>query len=108
MQINTIIDRTDLLSLCEAARRLPGRPHRSTLWRWARKGIETSRGRVRLKVLRLGRRVLIDPVNVAEFAQALAEADIIRNDVRPLAMPASTRRSSRAEVAEREADALGI
>jgi hypothetical protein len=29
-----------LISLTEAARRLPGRPHASTLWRWHARGIK--------------------------------------------------------------------
>jgi hypothetical protein len=33
----------DLLTLSEAARLLPGRPHTSTLWRWIHKGIKGCR-----------------------------------------------------------------
>lgn len=105
-----ITDRIDLLTISEAARRLPGRPHRSTLWRWARKGIETpTRERVFLRTLRLGRRVLIAPEDVDAFVQALGEAaqhEPVTHRHRPA--PQRPRRSSRAEQAEREAEELGI
>lgn len=105
-----LIDRTDLLTLSEAVRRLPGRPHRSTLWRWARHGIVTAAGeRVRLRVHRLGRRVLVAPEDIDAFSAAVSEAD----RAAPVAShraprPKVRRRSTRHEQAEREARKLGI
>ena len=107
----TIIDRDDLLTLTEAAKRLPGRPHRSTLWRWARKGIELPDGsRVHLRVRRLGRWTLVAPEDIDSFSAALTEADDHRHqqpqhEVRTARAP---RRSNRAERAQREAEELGI
>ncbi len=102
-----LIDRTDLLSLSEAARRLPGRPHRCTLWRWHRHGIETPAGRVRLHIIRLGRKVLVAPEDIATFSRSLTTAAARTFEPRPMLPPVS-RRMSRAEAAELEADAMGL
>jgi len=106
--MHSVLDRTDLLTLSEAARRLPGRPHRSTLWRWSRRGIETSKGRVRLQVLRLGHRVLISPEQIEVFAKALGDADA-STYATPTPTPSrNPRRSSRTDQAEQDARRLGI
>ena len=109
-----LIDRDDLLTLSEAARRLPGRPHRSTLWRWARKGIGLpDGGRAYLRVHRLGRRVLIAPEDIEAFAATLANAYQTHDEhydeqSRRPRTRRDSRRTSRTERAEREADALGL
>jgi len=69
------IELNEALTLAQAARELPRldgkRPHPSTLWRWARKGL---RG-VRLEYCRLGRRVVTSRAALTAFAAALAAAD---------------------------------
>lgn len=65
-----------VLSLSEACKVLPAiegrKPHPSTLWRWARKGV---RG-VRLEYARLGRRIVTSREALGRFVNALAEADL--------------------------------
>ncbi len=81
----------DLLTLTELAKRVPGRPHSSTLWRWARRGVKSRcGGRVRLEHMRAGARVLSSWDAFCRFAEALAEADAAhfsQPDDRPIAEP---------------------
>jgi len=98
-----IVDR-DLLTLAEAAKRIPGRPHTTTIWRWCRRG---HRG-ITLPYRRLGRRILIDPYDVDRFAQRLAELDQREPAQSSPRQTSRSRRASRAERAEREADREGI
>lgn len=69
------IENESILSLTEATKVLPSidgrRPHVSTLWRWAMKGI---RGGVRLETARLGRRVITSKEALQRFIVALSEA----------------------------------
>jgi hypothetical protein len=60
------------LSLTEAAKKIPSRPHSSTLWRWCRQGLHG----VKLEYLRYGRRIYTTLEALDRFAQALAQADI--------------------------------
>ena len=70
----------ELLSLTDAARALPKvggkRPHTSTVWRWARKGL---RG-VRLEYVRLGHRVCTSRQALGRFAQRLADVDELQSN----------------------------
>lgn len=99
------------MPLAEAARKIPGNPSTMTLWRWCVKG---HRG-VKLHHVRLGRKIMVTPAALDEFASALARLDRRR--------PSSPRRRSasnvsyrnprrarlrRAEVAELEADEEGL
>lgn len=64
------------LTLTEAARACPGRPHPSTLWRWARKGVRGANGvTVKLEHVRLGARIFTSREAIDCFGRALAEAD---------------------------------
>ena len=64
------------LTLTEAARVVPGRPHASTLWRWARRGIRARNGqRIRLRHQRLGARVYVTRDWLDQFATEVAAAD---------------------------------
>ncbi len=54
----------DALSLAQASRLLPGRPHPSTLWRWRKKGV---RG-IKLKTVQIGGRVWVTRSAIADFA----------------------------------------
>ncbi len=64
-----------ILSLSQAVKALPyvdgKRPHISTIWRWARKGL---RG-IHLEYVRLGHRVCTSEEALNRFANRLAEAD---------------------------------
>ncbi len=64
-----------LLSLSQATKVLPAingrRPHISTLWRWARVGVNG----VKLEYVRLGRRIFTSREALWRFAQSLADAD---------------------------------
>lgn len=66
----------EILTFSEAAKALPrinGRkPHASTLWRWARKGLFG----IRLEVLRIGHRFCTSKQALERFAAALAEVEL--------------------------------
>ena len=65
------------LSLAAAAKTLPGRPHPSALWRWARRGLRARDGRrIRLRHLRFGGRLYVTPEALEQFGLQLAEADV--------------------------------
>lgn len=59
------------LSLSQAAKQAPGRPHASTLWRWCRGGLHG----VRLEYVRFGRRIFTSMEAMDRFAAALAAHD---------------------------------
>jgi hypothetical protein len=59
----------ELITLTQLARRLPNRPHLSTVWRWTRRGI---RG-VRLGTVIIGGRRYTTPELVDEFLGRLGE-----------------------------------
>lgn len=97
----------DLLSettvtLTEASKRLPNRPHTSTIWRWYKTGI---RGR-RLETVVVGGRRLTSLEALSRFAGALT-AD---RDGVPATPSPRTSRQRRAAIAaaERQLDAAGI
>ena len=74
-------DAPNLLTLTEAARRLPTRPNVSTIWRWCRKGVLSRAGqRVRLEHVRMGGRVLVPADALMRFGKELAEADAAHFD----------------------------
>lgn len=84
------------LSLTAAAKIVPGRPHRNTLWRWARKGVRARNGkRIRLGHIRCGKRILTSPKAIMTFAQELAEADLEGLDA-----PAGKRTESRCSASD--------
>ena len=65
------------LSLSQAARLVPGRPHASSLWRWCRKGIGARNGdRIHLEHRRFGNRLFTSAAALERFSQRLAEADL--------------------------------
>jgi hypothetical protein len=70
----------DLIPLAAAAKRLPGKPHLTALWRWCRLDLLARNGdRIRLEVTRLGMRLYgvsaFGSAWLAELATRLAEAD---------------------------------
>ena len=63
------------LSISEAARKSPGKPSPSAVWRWARTGIKARNGtRVRLSHVRAGGRVLIPETALDEYFDARPDA----------------------------------
>lgn len=67
---------SDYLDLTQAAKKTPGRPNPSTLWRWCRRGILSRTGtRVRLNHVRAGSRIFIRPDDLDDFFKRTAEAD---------------------------------
>lgn len=64
------------LTLSQLARRCPGRPHVTTLWRWARRGVKARNGqRVRLRHVRVGETIYAHRDWLNDFFAALAEHD---------------------------------
>ena len=64
------------LSLSEAAKRSPGRPHAATVWRWARRGVKARSGeRIRLEHVRVGGRIFIPADALDRFFKAVSDAD---------------------------------
>ena len=57
----------DVITLREAARLLPKRPHHATLWRWANKGV----GGIRLESVKQGRDLLTSKQALNRFLRAL-------------------------------------
>ena len=69
-------DAESKITLGEAAKLAPGRPHVSAVWRWARKGVQAAGGgRVFLEHSRFGRRVFTTREALDRFGHALADAD---------------------------------
>ncbi len=98
----------DYLTLGQAAKRTPGRPHASTIWRWCRKGVKTRRGdRVHLKHVRAGARVFTKEEWLTAFFEQVAEADVEHFAAEQQAprFPLPLRRRTEAEA---ECERLGI
>ena len=57
----------EFITLCEAAKRIPGRPHASTLTRWAHKGVRGTR----LATYRSGNRLFTTQEDIDKFLNAL-------------------------------------
>jgi hypothetical protein len=66
----TVLENRDLLTIAEAARLLPGKPHPSTLWRWHTRGISG----VRLRTVLCGGRRFVERSAINEFCAALTAA----------------------------------
>jgi hypothetical protein len=65
-----MVDFSDYLTLAEASHLLPGRPHLSTLMRWAFHGVK----RIRLKTFVVGGRRYTTPDAIREFIEATTAA----------------------------------
>jgi len=74
--MSTTTHPNEKLTLPQAAKLVPGRPHASTLWRWCRRGVKARDGvRVRLAHQRYGQRVFVTEAAIERFAAELAEHD---------------------------------
>ena len=94
----------EFMTLSDAGRRLPGRPHASTVWRWCRVGV---RG-VRLRYRRLGRRIVVCPAALDEFTRRLAALDEAQHHAAPAPSPARSGTAAHGSCREAEADAMGL
>ena len=66
----------EYLTLTQASKICPGRPHSSALWRWIRSGVEARSGqRIRLSHIRVGRTIYTTRTMLDEFFRAVAAAD---------------------------------
>lgn len=78
-----------VVTFSEAAKVLPRvngrRPHASTIWRWARKGVQG----VKLETRRLGGRFVTSVEALERFSKALADVDL--PDRAPKTAPATNR-----------------
>lgn len=90
-----------LLSISEAAKSLPNRPHVDTLWRWVYKGCKG----VKLETISIGGRRFTS----AEALQRFVERSTAAADRQPAVPTRTARQRQRAvEAAERELAAAGI
>lgn len=89
-----------LIPLTEAAKRLPGRPALSTVWRWATKG----QNGIRLETRRYGRKWFTSAEALDDFARALAARSIERLD-KPTPAPPKPKARSEARRAKDIGDA---
>lgn len=81
---STAVEPDAKLRLSQAARIVPGKPHPTCLWRWARHGVLARTGeRVRLRHIRIGSRVFTSAAWLDEFFSALAAADAAYFDAKP-------------------------
>lgn len=94
------INREQLLSLADAAKRLPGRPDVSSLWRWRKRG---ARGGVKLETIACGERVYTSVEALQRFVAACTTSASSGTTPAP-----SSRRAAEIDRAEREAAAAGI
>ena len=90
----------ELLSLSEAAKVTPGRPHVSTLWRWQKRGV---RG-VRLSTVIVGGRRFTSREAIEQFIAATTAA--ANGEAPPVRTPRQRQRAI--DAAERELAKAGI
>ena len=57
----------DIIALNDAAKFIPNRPHRATIWRWALRGIIRRGETVKLKTTAVGARRYMTRADIAEF-----------------------------------------
>jgi len=101
LDTNSLITTDNAISLSKAARyvAVDGRsPHVSTLWRWARVGVNG----VRLSYKKYGRRIVTSQVALDQFASELAKAD---RDPTGHSRPAKTLSESQRDKAHASAEA---
>ena len=101
----------NIKTFTEAARTLPKvngkRPHASTLWRWARKGLSG----VKLETRRIGSRFVTSSEALERFTKSLAEVELAPRPDTPSTLTNSLSESQRKKAqstAEAELEAAGI
>ena len=86
------------------AARGPGRVNPATVWRWAREGVRTPNGRIKLEVVKVGMSWLTSQSAVDRFVIAITSAA----DPTPQTPPRSAAARNRAsEAAGRRLEAMG-
>ncbi len=94
-----------IVSMSEAARRMPGRPNVSTLWRWRKKGING----VKLETIKCGSKRLTSLEAVQRFVTASTAAVDQPMPPEMAAMPGRGRSSKRRrESTQKELAAYGL
>ena len=89
-----------LITLAEAAKGLPGRPHISTLHRWRTRGVAG----IKLRTLKVGGRRVVEVAELHRFIEATAAAA----DGKPAPVRTTKTRQRAIEAAEKELDRVGI
>ena len=93
------------ISLSEAARLAPGKPHVSSLWRWCRRGVKARGGdRVHLEHVRAGGRVYTTAESLTRFFEAVAAADAEHFNSQTAPTQPATRTDNQRERAVRSAE----
>lgn len=101
---------TKYLTITEATKAVPGRPHVSTIWRWMKKGASSARGRVKLTYYRVGGRIYTTPADIDAFVARLTEIDQAESPEAETVAPEvrdDRRRERDIEAAERRLAASG-
>ena len=92
-----------LINLTTATRRVAGNPDPSTIYRWSRQGVTARTGeRIFLPLVRVGRRLFVDPAELDSFVKRLTAADEAHYH------PVATRRAEERAEAKRVLDEAGI
>lgn len=94
------INSETILSIADAARRLPGRPHLSTVWRWITTGTRYGK----LESIVIGGQRYTSAEAIQRFAESSTRA---ANGERPTATT-SKQRQWQIEAAEKRLEELGI
>ncbi len=103
--------KSNMVTIGEFAKLVPGDPAPSTIWRWCRKGIKTRNGQqVRLPHQRVGKRLFVDASKASEFFKEIADQDVAYfqlkdGETRPEIAPHRTN-AERTEAATRAAARL--
>ena len=104
----TEIPASDFLTPVQAAKICPGNPSSNSVWRWMREGVKVPAGRLYLRHLRVGGKLLTTGKWLMEFLEYNAESHKV--DPQPVyptvrAIPASRRAKQIQEAMERLAKA---
>ena len=89
------LENDTLLSFAEATRRLPGRPHRSTLHRWRLRGVNG----VRLGTIKVGGRRFIPLSQLNEFVASLSGENSMMSEPPSAALRRREREKQQAKAA---------
>ena len=95
----------EYLTVVQAAKLAPGRPSANAIWRWAAHGIKTPTGRVYLRHLRMGGKLLTTSEWIIDFGLAMAEAYKVTEPPPVVRMPCRVSSARRAkQIAEARAE----
>ena len=72
-----MLENEQKLTLTEASKKAPGRPHASTMWRLCRKGVKAANGeRIYLEHIRFGSKIYTSAPAIERLAARVAQADM--------------------------------